>query len=335
MSVIKVTCYDTRPYFVEALNQFNADRAIEWRFLEDRLNVNTASLAYETQAACIFVNDQADRAALKVLNDLGVKLVVLRSAGHNNIDLEAAGQFGMKVARVPAYSPNAVAEYTVALYLSLNRKIHRAYGRTRELNFMLVGLVGTNVAGKTVAVIGAGKIGRLVAQIFRGFQANVIVYDPHPDEAWGKELGITFVDFREAIRTADIVTLHVPLTPQTHYMFNSETFSIMKPGAYLVNTSRGKLIDTTALLEMLKGGRLGGVALDVYEEEEGVFSEDLSEQGLKDDELARLLSFPNVLITAHQAFLTREALSEIARITTENIRRWQSGREFLEGTGLA
>lgn len=333
--MIKVTCYDTKPWFQEVFQKHPSRSEIDWHFLDTRLDVDTAVLAHGSQAACLFVNDQGSAQAFEIFRDLGIKLVVLRSAGFNNIDLEAARRLGIRVARVPAYSPNAVAEHTLALFLTLNRKIHRAYNRVREFNFQLNGLVGYNVAGKTVAVIGVGKIGRIVAQIFKGFEANVLAYDPYPDQAWADAHGIKFVDFDEALTTADIITLHVPLTPETEYILNKYTLPRVKKGAFIINTSRGKLIETAALLDLVRQGHLGGVGLDVYEEEEGVFFEDFSEYGLPNDDLARLLTFPNVLITSHQAFLTHEALGEIVRITTENILRWSKGQEFLQGTILA
>jgi D-lactate dehydrogenase len=248
------------------------------------------------------------------------------------VDLKAAKELGIAVTRVPAYSPYAVAEHAVALLLALNRKIHRAYNRVREMNFSLSGLVGFDLNGKTAGVVGTGKIGRIVAQILRGFGMTVLAYDPYPDRQWAARLGVEYVDARTLAGRSDVITLHIPLTPQTRYIIRAETLEVMKPGVILINVSRGALIETRSLIEALKSGKLAGVALDVYEEEEGVFFEDLSGQVLQDDELARLLTFPNVLITAHQAFLTREALTEIARVTVENLRRFRRGEGFLEGT---
>jgi D-lactate dehydrogenase len=260
--------------------------------------------------------------------------VALRCAGFNNVDLAAAKSLGLAVTRVPAYSPHAVAEHAVGLLLTLNRKIHRAYNRVREHNFSLNGLVGFDLHGKTVGVIGTGRIGRITAQIFRGFGTEVLAYDPFPAPDWAAAQGVRYVDFAALLAASDIVSLHLPLTPQTRHLLNTETFARLKPGAFLVNTSRGKLVDTTALIEALKTGRLGGVALDVYEEEEGLFFEDHSGEILQDDELSRLLTFPNVLITAHQAFLTQEALAEIARVTTTNLLQFTDGAAFLPGTTL-
>jgi len=260
--------------------------------------------------------------------------VALRCAGFNGVDLPAAKEFGLSVTRVPAYSPYAVAEHAVALLLALNRKIPRASNRVHDLNFSLSGLVGFDLHGKTAGIFGTGKIGQVAAQILCGFGMKVLAYDPFPSPEWAKELGVEYTDAKTLARECEVISLHTPLTPQTHHIIRRETLELMKPGAILINVSRGALIDTRALIEALKCGRLGGVGLDVYEEEEGVFFEDLSGQILHDDDLARLLTFPNVLITAHQAFLTQEALSEIARVTVSNLLASASGKPFLEGTQL-
>ena len=284
--------------------------------------------------ACLFVNDQADRACLEALVLHGVKLIALRCAGFNNVDIAAARELGLVVVRVPAYSPHAVAEHAVALLLTLNRKIHRAFNRVRELNFSLSGLVGFDLHGKTVGIIGTGKIGSITAQIFRGFGTEVLAHDPFPAPDWAATHGVRYVGLNTLLKESDIVSLHVPLLPETHHLLNEQTFSLMKQGVFILNTSRGKLIDTGALIAALKVGHLGGVALDVYEEEQGVFFEDLSGQVLQDDELSRLLTFPNVLITAHQAFLTREALGEIARVTIANILHFETGEPLIADTPL-
>jgi len=250
------------------------------------------------------------------------------------VDLDAARALGLPVLRVPAYSPHAVAEHTVGLLLTLNRKIHRAYNRVRELNFSLSGLVGFDIHAKTVGIIGTGKIGRITAQILRGFGAEVVAYDPMPQNDWASAHGVRYCPLDDVIRQSDILSLHVPLLPETRHLINTDTLARAKPGVYLINTSRGRLIDTTALIAAIKSGHIGGVALDVYEEEEGVFFEDLSGQVLQDDELSRLLTFPNVLITAHQAFLTHEALGEIARVTTTNLIALAQGTDYLQGTRL-
>jgi len=329
-----VAFFDTKPYDRAYFERAAGADTIRWQFHEFRLSSETAGIATGAAAVCVFVNDRLDRPCLEALQRAGVRLVALRCAGFNNVDLNAAKALGLPVVRVPAYSPHAVAEHTVGLLLTLNRKIHRAYNRVREHNFSLHGLVGFDLCGKTVGVVGTGRIGRIAAQIFRGFEAKVIAYDPLPSPDWAKERGVTYADLDTVLATSDILTLHLPLTPDTHHLLNERTLARLKPGAFVVNTSRGKLIDTTALLQHLKSGHLGGVALDVYEEEEGIFFEDHSSSVLQDDELNLLLSFPNVLITSHQAFLTHEALSEIARVTTENILKLSAGEPFLPATLL-
>jgi D-lactate dehydrogenase len=332
--MIEVAVFDTKPYDRDYLARAIGSDRIAWRFHDFRLSAETASIAKGAQAVCVFVNDLADRVCLEELTAHGVKLLALRCAGHNNVDLTAARELGLAVVRVPAYSPHAVAEHTVGLLLALNRKIHRAYNRVRELNFSLNGLVGFDVHGKTVGIVGTGKIGRITAQIFRGFEANVLAYDPFPSSDWAKGHGVTYVDMETLLTESDIVSLHLPLLPETLHLLNAHTIARVKRGVFIVNTSRGKLIDTTALIAGLKSGHIGGVALDVYEEEEGIFFHDLSGQVLLDDELAHLLVFPNVLITSHQAFLTHEALSEIARVTTMNILAQEANQPFLKGTEL-
>ncbi|HTG45485.1 MAG TPA: 2-hydroxyacid dehydrogenase, partial [Verrucomicrobiae bacterium] len=272
---------------------------------------------------------------LEQLVSAGIKLVALRCAGFNNVDLGAARALHLPVVRVPAYSPHAVAEHAVGLLLTLNRRIHRAYNRVREHNFSLTGLVGFDLAGKTAGIVGTGKIGRVAAQILRGFQMRVLAHDPNPNLDWAGTAGVEYTTFASLLAQSDVVSLHLPLTTESVHLLNEKSLRLMKPGGYLINTSRGKLINTAALIQALKNGSLGGVALDVYEEEEGVFFEDLSDQLLLDDELSHLLTFPNVLITSHQAFLTREALDEIARVTTGNLLQLRAQKPWLEGTLLA
>jgi len=327
-----VACYDTKPYDREGLRSAARSRELEWVFHEFRLSADTAGSAAGAQAACAFVNDRLDEACLEQLAGGGVRHVALRCAGFNNVDLAAARRLGIVVSRVPAYSPHAVAEHTVALVLALNRRIHRAFNRVREQNFSLAGLVGFDLHGKTCGIVGTGRIGRVTAEIFRGFGMQVVAHDPHPPAAWGAATSVAFLPLEELLARSDIVSLHLPLTPQSHHLVNAATLALLKPGAMLVNTSRGGLVDTTAAIAALKSGRLGGLALDVYEEEEGIFFEDLSGEVLQDDELARLLTFPNVLVTAHQAFLTREALAEIARVTVENLLAIGRGLPPLAGT---
>jgi D-lactate dehydrogenase len=338
----KIAFYDSKGYdrrVFEALEAAHTgasrDTELEWRYYDFRLSVQTASTAQGAEAVCVFVNDKLDRPCIEKIRNLGIRLVALRCAGFNNVDLQAAGDLKLSVVRVPAYSPHAVAEHAVGIYLALNRKIHRAYNRVRELNFSLNGLVGHDVAGKTVGIIGTGKIGRIAAQIFHGFDTRVIAYDPAPDPAWAAGHGIEYVRLDDLLRESDIISLHVPLTRDTRYLLDADAFAKMKNRVFIINTSRGKLIHTTALIEALKAGRMGGVALDVYEEEEGVFFEDHSDEVIMDDVLARLLTFPNVIITSHQAFLTEEALTEIARVTRENLVNFAMGRPFLPGTTLA
>jgi D-lactate dehydrogenase len=319
-SVITAAVFDTKPYDRKALQQASANHAIEWRFLDFRLTQETASAARNARAVCAFVNDELNRPCLEVLTAQGVELVTLRSTGFNNVDIDSAKQLKLTVTRVPLYSPHAVAEHAVALLLTLNRKTHRAFNRVRELNFSLNGLVGFDLYAKTAGIIGTGKIGRVTGQILRGFGMRVLAHDLFPDHEWAKQTGVEYVDDPAILLgNSDVVSLHTPLTPETRYTIRAETIGLMRPGSILINVSRGALVDTRALIEALKSGRLAGVALDVYEEEEGIFFEDLSGDVLHDDDLARLLTFPNVLITSHQAFLTAEALSEIARTTVANI----------------
>ena len=326
--------FDTKPYDAEYFQESALAAEMDVRFHEFRLEPDTALAAVGCSAVCVFVNDDASRASLEKLAGHGVRHLALRCAGFNNVDLDAAKSLGLAVTRVPSYSPHAVAEHTVALLLALNRKIHRAYNRVRELNFSLGGLVGFDLFGKTVGIIGTGKTGRLTAEILRGFKMRVLVSDPYPDVAWAAAQGCEYVPVEELFRQSEIISLHAPLTRETEWLIRQETLALCRRGVILINVSRGRLIDTSCLIHALKTGQVGGVALDVYEEEEGVFFEDLSGQIMHDDELARLLTFPNVLITAHQAFLTQEALREIARVTTENVLRLHRGEAALEGTSL-
>jgi D-lactate dehydrogenase len=325
-----VAFYDTKPYDREPMTAVATD--VAFVFHEFRLTPETAGVAGGASAVCVFVNDRLDRACLEQLVACGVRHVALRCAGFNNVDIAAAGELGLVVTRVPAYSPHAVAEHTVGLVLTLNRRIHRAFARVREQNFSLAGLVGFDLYGKTCGIVGTGRIGRVAAEIFRGFGMRVVAYDPFPTTDWAASQDVEYLPLESVLAASDILSLHTPLTPETHHLINANTLGLCKPGAMLVNTSRGKLIDTTAVIDALKAGRLGGLAIDVYEEEEGIFFEDLSDQVLQDDELSRLLVFPNVLVTAHQAFLTREALAEIARVTVANIERVARGEPALDGT---
>lgn len=332
---MRVACYDTKPYDREYLERFLGGTGAEWVFHEFRLGPATVDSAAGCGAVCVFVNDRVDAECLRRLKGHEVGLVALRCAGFNQVDLAEAARLGIRVVRVPAYSPHAVAEHTVALLLALNRRLHRAYNRVREQNFSLRGLVGFDLHGKTVGIVGTGKIGRVAAQIFAGFGCRVLAHDPMPMAGWAAQHGIGYVGFDDLLAASDIVSLHLPLTPGTHHLLTGPTFARMKRGAVLVNTSRGKLVDTVALIEALRSGQVGGVALDVYEEEEGIFFEDHSGVILQDEVLSMLLTFPNVLVTAHQAFLTSEALTEIARVSTENVRRFRAGEPALAETQLA
>ena len=331
--MIITAVFDTKPYDREALQQASANNGIKWHFLDFRLTKDTAAAAKNAHAVCVFVNDQLDRPCLEVLARQGVELVALRCAGFNNVDVNYARELKLTVTRVPAYSPHAVAEHAVALLLTLNRKIHRAFNRVRELNFSLNGLVGFDLYGKTAGIVGTGKTGSITAQILRAFGMRVLAYDPFPNYEWAKQNGVEYTeDLSVLLRNSDVLSLHAPLTPETKYIIRAETLALMKPGSLLINVSRGALVDTKALIQALKSGRLAGVALDVYEEEEGIFFEDLSGRVLHDDELARLLTFHNVLITSHQAFLTAEALAEIARTTVANITALVRDEPFVEGS---
>jgi D-lactate dehydrogenase len=331
--VITTAVFDTKPYDRQVLQQVSANHGIEWHFLDFRLTADTASAVKHARAVCAFVNDQLDRPCLEVLAEQGVELVALRSTGFNNVDIDAARELKLTVTRVPVYSPHAVAEHAVALLLTLNRKIHRAFNRVRELNFSLNGLVGFDLHGKTAGIVGTGKIGQVTGQILRGFGMKVLAYDPFPNHEWARHAGVEYVEAVSVLlRDSDVVSLHTPLTPETKYTIRAETIELMRPGSILINVSRGALVDTKALIEGLKSGRIAGVGLDVYEEEEGIFFEDLSGEVLQDDDLARLLTFPNVLITSHQAFLTHEALTEIACTTVANILALAGRKSFVEGS---
>ena len=320
---LRVAVYSTQPHDRRFLDEANAPGRHELVYLAPRLDALTAAGAAGAQVACLFVNDRADAATLEALATLGVRLLALRCAGFNNVDLEAARRLGMAVARVPEYSPYAVAEHTVALILTLNRKIHRAYARVREGNFALDGLLGFDLHGRSVGVVGTGKIGEQVARIMAGFGCRVLAFDPHPSASC-TAAGARYVPLDELLAHSDIVTLHCPLTPQTHHLIDARALACMQPGAMLVNTSRGAVIDTPAVIEALKRGTLGSLGLDVYEEEADLFFRNLSDQVIHDDVFARLLTFPNVVITGHQAFFTEDALRAIAETTLHNIEQFEA-----------
>lgn len=317
---MKVAVFSSKSYdreFLAAANEATGARH-DLRFLEPRLGPDTVALGHGADAICAFVNDSADRQVLASLQSGGTSLLALRCAGFNNVDLAAAHELGIEVARVPAYSPDAVAEHTVALILALTRKIHRAYARVREGNFALDGLLGFDLCGRTVGIIGTGEIGLRVARIMRGFGCDVIAADPCPNQKL-VELGGRYAELADVIAGSDILTLHCPLTPQTHHIIDGRAIEAMKAGVMLINTGRGALVETRALIAGLKRGRIGHVGLDVYEEESDLFFENLSGQIIQDDIFARLLTFPNVLITGHQGFFTAEALTAIARTTIANL----------------
>jgi D-lactate dehydrogenase len=323
---MKIALFDTHTYERESFTSANERFGHELGFLEPRLFRDTAALAAGHDAVCAFVNDRLDAATLQTLRKFGIRLIALRSAGYNHVDLAVAADLGLPIVRVPEYSPYAVAEHAVGLVLALNRKIHRAYARVREWNFSLDGLVGFDLHGKTVGLIGMGRIGTAAAQIFLGFGCRILAHDMRPEPI--SKPGITYVELAEIYRESHIISLHVPLTPATRHLIDDSALSSMKPGVLIINTGRGALIDSRALIRALKTGHIGAAALDVYEEEEGVFFRDLSNTVLQDDVLARLLTFPNVLVTSHQAFLTREALANIAETTLSNITAFERGESL-------
>lgn len=320
---MRTIVFSTRPYDREYLSRAAAEKH-ELTFLEPRLAAETAVLARGYEAVCAFVNDNLSAPVLEQLHAGGTRCLALRSAGFNHVDVSAAKRLGFQVAHVPAYSPHAVAEHAVGLILALNRRISRAANRVREGNFSLDGLLGFDLAGKTVSVIGTGKIGAIAAKILRGFDCCVLLFDKFPKDSC-REHG-TYVDLETVWRESDVITLHCPLTPETHHLICREALASMKSGVMLINTSRGALVDTPAVIEGLKTGRIGYLGLDVYEEEADLFFEDHSLDVIHDDVFARLLTFPNVLVTAHQAFFTQEALAEIARVTVLNLDEMQRGK---------
>jgi len=328
---MRVAFFSTHAFDREFFDEANRRAGHDLRYLEPRLTALTAPLAAGYPAVCAFVNDRLDGEVLELLAGAGTRLVALRSAGFNHVDVEAAKRLGLTVSRVPAYSPHAVAEHTVALILALNRKICRAHARVRDGNFALDGLLGFDMHGRTVGIVGTGKIGAIVARILAGFGCRLLAHDLVPN-AECLELGARYVPLDTLFAEADIITLHAPLTPATRHLVDARAVDQMQPGVMLVNTGRGALVDTPAVIAGLKRGQIGALALDVYEEEEGLFFQDFSTQVIQDDVFARLLTFPNVLITGHQGFFTREALRAIAATTLENLSAFErgerSGREL-------
>ena len=320
--MLTLAVFNSKPYDETYLTGANQAYGFELHFYAEPLTDKNARLAEGADVVCAFVNDPLNEDVIKRLAGLGIKAITLRCAGYNNVNLEAATACGMPVFRVPAYSPQAVAEHAITLMLTLNRKTHKAYNRVREGNFSLQGLVGFDMAGKTAGLVGTGKIGEATAQILKGFGCRVLAYDLHPNPAC-EAAGVEYTALEALMQQSDIISLHCPLVPATHHLINTQTISQMKPGVMLINTSRGGTIDTDAVIQGLKTGQIGSLGLDVYEEEADLFFEDLSTTVIQDDMFTRLLTFPNVLITGHQAFLTDEALTNIAETTLGNVAQWQ------------
>ena len=320
--MIKIAFFDTKEYDKDLFDEYNKKYGYEITYLESKLNSETAPLARGFDVVCIFVNDVVDEKTINILKECNVKLIALRCAGFNNVDIKKLGD--LTAVRVPEYSPYAVAEHAVALLLSIDRKIYKAYQRTRKYNFTLNGLLGFDIHGKTVGVVGAGKIGKAFINIMNGFGCRVIAYDKFQDEKTAKEMNFEYVDLDTLYMESDIISLHCPLTDENYKMINEEALAKMKDGVILINTSRGKLIDTKSLIQKLKEEKIGGLGLDVYEDEEEFFLNDMSNSYIRDEELSVLLTMPNVVVTSHQAFFTKEALNKIALDTCENI------KEFFE-----
>lgn len=315
----KIALFDAKAYDIESFNSTNREFGFDIKYFENRLSDDTVSLAKGFNVVCAFVNDTMDAKVIDVLKESGIDLIALRSAGYNNVDLKASYN-NIHVVRVPAYSPYTVAEHAVALMLTLNRKTHKAFYRTRDNNFTIKGLLGFEMHGKTAGIIGTGKIGKCLVKILKGFGMEVLAYDKFPDEQFAKEEKFEYVDLDTLFNKSDIISLHCPLTKETFHLINVQTMAKMKAGVMIINTGRGKLIDTKALIEEIKSQKIGSAGLDVYEEESEYFFEDFSATVVEDDTLARLLSFTNVLVTAHQGFFTKEALATIAYTTLQNIK---------------
>ena len=319
--MIKIAFFDTKDYDREMFDKYNSEYNYEITYFKTKLNEETAVLATGFDVVCIFVNDTANKVVLEKLKSLGVKLIALRCAGYNNVEISHLPS-GLGVVRVPAYSPYAVAEHTAGLLLALDRKVYKSYQRTKKYNFSLDGLLGFDIHGKTVGVIGTGKIGKVFINIMNGFGANVIAYDVYQDKKAEEELNFKYTTLDEIYKNADIISLHCPLTEENHNMINKYSIAKMKKGVILLNTSRGKLINAKDLVDCLEKGMIGGVGLDVFEDEEEYFLNDMSNSYIRDAELSILLSMPNVVITAHQAFFTKEALEKIVSTTLSNIKEY-------------
>jgi len=326
---MKVAVFSTKPYDRHSLEAANSKQSHELIFIESALNTQTAPLAAGCSAVCLFVNDVIDAATLTALAALGVKAIALRCTGFNHVDLTTAATLNLWVARVTVYSPYSVAEFAVGLLQTLNRKIHKAYNRVRESNFSLDGLVGVDLNGRTVGVVGTGKIGMVFAKIMHGFGCQLLGYDLYPNPQFEALGAARYVQLSELLGNSDIISLHCPLTPESHHLISADTISQMKRGVMLINTSRGGLIDTEAVIDGLKAKIIGGLGLDVYEQEADLFFEDLSNKIIQDDVFERLLTFPNVIVTGHQAFLTEDALSDIAEMTIANLSDFEQERECV------
>ena len=316
----KIAFYDTMPYDQTWFDEFSPEYGVEMKYIQGHLTADTAILAKDCDAACVFVNDKVTAEVVDRLCEIGIKLILMRCAGYNNVDLKAAGG-KLTILRVPSYSPSAIAEHAAALLLAINRKTHRAYLRTKEFNFNINGLMGFGLEGKTAGIIGTGKIGQALIRILRGFGMNILAYDTFPNES----LGVEYVKLDQLFEESDVISLHCPLLSETYHMINKYSIDKMKPGVILINTSRGQLIDTDDLIDGLKSRKINGVGLDVYEEEDGYFFQDKSDEIMDNEQLAYLMTFPNVLITSHQAFFTKEAMMAIAQVTLENFKAFWDG----------
>ena len=322
---MKVALYSTKNYDRKYFELVNVKYGFQLEFFDFQLNERTAKMAEHCDVVCIFVNDDGSRKVLEKLTALGVKMIALRCAGFNNVDLKAAKELGLQVVRVPAYSPEAVAEHTVGLMMTLNRRIHRAYQRTREANFSLEGLIGFNMHGRTVGIIGTGKIGVAVMRILKGFGMHILAYDPFKNPI-AEELGAVYTELDDLYAKSHVITLHCPATPENYHLLNRESFAKMKDGVMIINTSRGSLIDTLAAIDALKQRKIGALGMDVYENERDLFFEDKSNEVIQDDVFRRLSACHNVLLTGHQAFLTEEALMSISDVTLANIYTLKTGK---------
>lgn len=322
---MKLAVYSTKQYDRKYLEQVNQNYGFELEFFDFLLSERTAKNAVGCDGICIFVNDEAGRVVLEELAEMGIKFIALRCAGFNNVDLDAARELGIKVVRVPAYSPEAVAEHTVGMMMTLNRRIHRAYQRTRDANFSLEGLIGFNMHGRTAGVVGTGKIGLATLRILKGFGMRLLAFDPYPNPQV-LELGVEYVDLKTLFKEADVISLHCPMTPENHHLLNMSAFEQMKDGVMIINTSRGGLIDSQAAIDALKLQKIGSLGMDVYENERDLFFEDKSNDVIQDDIFRRLSACHNVLFTGHQAFLTAEALTSIAETTLENLKQLESNQ---------